>query len=112
MPEPADAGAAPEAAHELFVYYRVAPADAQHAAAAVHTMQAGLRASWPGLQARLLRRPEPTPQGELTFMEVYARPGWPAGVDAPLRAEIEAAATALAPWLAGARHTEVFQPCA
>ena len=111
MPESAGARAAPDTALELFVYYRVAPARAGETSAAVHTMQAMLTSAHPGLQARLLRRPEVS-QDRLTFMEVYAQPLAAGGVDTRLRAEIEAAATVLAPWIDGARHTEVFEPCA
>ena len=107
MPEAAAAALA--RAQELFVYYRVAPDDAVALGAAVQVMQATLRSAHPGLQARLLRRPE-VAQGRLTFMEVYARP--PAGIDPGLRSEIEAAARALASWVDGERHTEVFVPCA
>lgn len=107
MPE--GAAAAVASAHELFVYYRVAPGDAAALGTAVQAMHAALTSAHPGLQARLLRRPEMA-QGRLTFMEVYARP--PAGIDTSLRGEIEAAARALAPWLDGERHTEVFVPCA
>lgn len=107
MPE--GAGAAATTAHELFVYYRVAPDDAAALGAAAQAMQAALRSAHPGLDARLLRRPE-VAQGRLTFMEVYALP--PAGIDAGLRGQIEAAAEALAPWVHGERHTEVFVPCA
>lgn len=107
MPEGASAAMA--SAQELFVYYRVVPDDAAALGAAVRAMHAALASAHPGLQARLLRRPE-VAQGRLTLMEVYARP--PAGIDAGLRAEIDTAARALAPWLDGERHTEVFVPCA
>lgn len=101
MPEPADG-------RELYIYYRVTEGDALPASQAVRQMQAALQATNSGLQARLLRRPE-APQGLATFMEVYAAPG---GLSARVQADIEQAATALAPWLRGERHTEVFLPCA
>ncbi|HEU4460613.1 MAG TPA: DUF4936 family protein [Methylibium sp.] len=95
--------------HELFVYYRVRSSHAQALAAAVADMHRTLRAAHPGLDARLLRRAD-EPGGETTWMETYALP---AGADpAALRTAIEAAARALAPWLAGERHVEHFVPCA
>lgn len=104
MPEAAAAGAP-----ELFIYYRV-PVDAEaEVRLAVARMQQALVVAHPGLQGRLLRRPEQR-DGELTFMEVYARSG--AGIDAALQAAIDQAAVSLAPWLRGGRHTEVFLPCA
>jgi len=95
---------------ELFIYYRL---DAAHAAAAVVTVQAfqqRLRQRHPGLVARLLQRcddPSDTP----TWMETYSFDG-PAGMTADLQAQVEAEAAALAPFLAGPRHTEAFAPCA
>jgi hypothetical protein len=94
---------------ELYVYYRV-PEDAADAAAReVATLHTELRASWPGLDARLLRRPDAS-GGQQTWMEVYTRS--PAGVDAALQAEIEAHAARRLTHVAGARHVEVFLACA
>jgi hypothetical protein len=46
----------------------------------------------------------------VTLMETYRRA---AGFDAPARWRIEdLAGAALAPWLIGPRHLEVFEPCA
>jgi hypothetical protein len=91
----------------LFVYYRVAEADAAAAADAVKQCQAGLRLALPGLHCQLWRRPE-APTGEVTLMETYAAPD---GIDEALAQRIEAqAAQALSPWLRGTRHTEVFVP--
>jgi hypothetical protein len=93
------------AEREIYVYYRVAAADAGALAVQVRALQAALRASHRGLQARLLRRP--VVPGELqTWMEVYAIPG---GVSEELQGKIEAAAAPLLPSLAGARHCEVFE---
>ena len=101
MHDPADG-------RELYTYYRVAEVDESPCRGAALQMQASLRADEPGLQARLLRRPA-TPQGLVTFMEVYAVPN---GVSDRLQADIERAAAALTPWLQGERHTELFVPCA
>jgi len=94
---------------ELFIYYRVRGEAAPAALDAVQAMQARLRAAHPGLVARLLRRAHDN-DGEPTWMETYACE--PAGVSRAIEAEIALAATALASFLAGERHTEVFVPCA
>ena len=98
---------------ELFVYYRVAAAQAAQAVAAVLAMQAQLECAHPQLRMRLLRRPE-TVGGQQTWMETYATDAaaTPEGIDARLQAAIESAAAALQPWIASPRHTEVFIPCA
>ncbi len=93
---------------ELFIYYRIRAADASVAREAVRQYQDRLRERHPGLTARLMRRTEnesPAP----TWMEIYSLPD-PAAGEA-LQAQIEAAAAVLAPWLAGPRHCEVFEPC-
>ena len=94
---------------ELFVYYRVRLADAAALSRAAQTMQAQLRARHPELIVRLMRRPD-AEDGHQTWMESYAADPAraPQGIGAELQAAIDAAATALQPWLAGPRHTEVF----
>lgn len=95
---------------ELFVYYRVPVTACAVVAAAVGTMQQALRAQHSGLEARLLRRPA-LHDGHATFMETYAWPG--RGIGSGLQAQIDvAAAQALDGMGTGARHTEVFLPCA
>ena len=98
---------------ELFIYYRLDVVDTPAAQAAVAVFQAGLLARYPWLRARLLRRPNAT-DGQETWMETYAAD--PAlnrtGITPDIAAQIELAAAVLAPWLRGARHTEVFQACA
>ena len=96
---------------ELFVYYRVAAASAQGARAAVEALQAALREAHPGLEARLLRRRGDGPDASVeTWMETYARPAAPDGVDAALQRAIEeGAATVLAAWVDCARHVEAFE---
>ena len=96
---------------EVFVYYRVAAASARGARAAVEALQAALRDAHPGLEARLLRRRDDgRADGAETWMETYARPASPGGVDAALQRAIEdAAAPALATWVDGARHGEAFE---
>ncbi len=93
------------AARWLYVYYRIAAADLPAAVAAAQQLQAALQAAHPGLQASLLRRPGL--QGDqATLMETYSHPG---GLHHGLQASITLAAQqALAPWLQGDRHNELF----
>ena len=98
---------------ELFIYYRIRADGAHDALVVAQSMQARLRQRHPGLTARLLRRPDeqdPHP----TWMETYAfhQDGENVGVTPLMEADIVAEAAALAPFLAGTRHTEVFVPCA
>ena len=95
---------------ELFIYYRLDAAGAAAAVATVQAYQQRLRQRHPGLVARLLQRcddPSDTP----TWMETYSFDG-PPGMTADLQAQVEAESAALAPFLAGPRHTEAFSPCA
>lgn len=99
------------AARELFIYYRARTADAIALQSEVLALQQRLRALQPGLEARLLRRPEPADDWQ-TWMETYALPGHPDGVSEALEHTIERlAAETLARW-SSARHVEVFVPCA
>jgi hypothetical protein len=93
------------ARREIYVYYRVAAADAAVVAVQVRALQAGLCAAHRGLQARLLRRPMVQADVQ-TWMEVYAIDG---GVDEALQRAIESAAASLLPSLQGPRHCEVFE---
>ncbi len=95
---------------ELFIYYRVTPGHAALAEAAVRRMQAALRASHPGLQARLLRRAE-TQDGRQTWMEIYACSD-AHGITPALQAAIADAAQPLCDWFDGPRHIEAFIACA
>ena len=112
---------------ELFVYYRVRPAHADAARRAALAFQGALSLRHPALKARLLRRDENVIRGiggdsdsdsgsgtEQTWMETYAVDArtHAGGVSEALQAEIEAGACALAPFIHGARHTEVFIACA
>ena len=91
----------------LFIYYRIASADAAIARGAVEAMQYTLRERHAGLQAALWRRPQEK-DGMQTWMETYTHPD---GVDESIEADIAAAALALQPWLQGPRHVEAFVPC-
>jgi Domain of unknown function (DUF4936) len=98
---------------ELYIYYRVDPANAAAAQAAVTGLQSQLRKRHPALTARLLHRPETT-DGRQTWMETYSTDALldAAGVGAALQAAIEAGAAAYAHLIDGTRHTEVFFACA
>lgn len=97
---------------ELFIYYRATIENASVLHAAALALQADLRARHPGLQTRLLRRPDAV-NGLHTWMETYAAPQSTTGISDSLQGEIETAAHAkLASLIAGARHTESFVACA
>ena len=102
---------------ELFVYYRVPAASAAAAHAAATAAQAALRAAHPGLVARLLRRDGGIDgsHSSATWMETYARPAAPHGVDEALQSAIESACAPLLALIDGPRHAEAFDadmPCA
>ena len=93
----------------LFIYYRVATAQAQPARQDVQAMQAALCGRHAGLTAELMRRPGEK-DGLQTWMELYSHP---AGVGTELEAEIAKAAEPIQrDWIHGPRHAEVFVPCA
>ncbi len=102
---------------ELFIYYRAKVDDAPALQAAVAELHANLRSRFPGLQARLLRRPEAA-DGLHTWMETYALPSSadhaaPRGISDALHAQIEQEARAtLSAWIVGPRHVELFDACA
>jgi hypothetical protein len=96
---------------ELFIYYRIQAAKVGLALETVNEFQARLRVRHPGLSARLLRRPDEQDDMQ-TWMEIYSFALAKAGVTPEIESEISAEATALAPFITGARHTEVFVPCA
>ena len=94
----------------LFIYYRVTAAHVDQAVAAAREMQQLLHMGNGELRAELLRRPGAV-DSHVTLMETYAMER--AGIDEALQARIESeAANALAGLIMGARHVEVFEPCA
>jgi hypothetical protein len=99
---------------ELFVYYRADVQQAQAVATAVAAMQSALRQDIPGLQARVLRRPEPNADSQHTWMETYAldESHHPAGIDDACARLIEARAAVWSELRSGPRHQEVFLACA
>ena len=96
-------------AAQVFVYYRVHAAHVAAAIAAVRALQAHLQALIPGLSCTLSRRVEVDAERP-TLMEVY---GHADGVGPDWQRDIERlAGDALAAWIVGERHVEVFLPCA
>lgn len=63
---------------ELYCYYRVPAAAAAAALAELRAAQAGLRDALPGLETRLLKRPDTNNNtssgGEQTWMEIHRHP--------------------------------------
>lgn len=98
-------------ATQLYVYYRVRPADVPAVTAMVAALHAGWRERWPDLACALARRADEADVGKpWTLMETYSRPG---GVTADCRRDIERAAREhLGAWIVGERHIEAFVPCA
>ncbi|MFM2059889.1 MAG: hypothetical protein RLY71_4274 [Pseudomonadota bacterium] len=106
-----DSTAPAPAGLELYCYYRVPAAAATAALAEWHAAQTSLRAALPGLETRLLKRPDTgqAHHGEQTWMEIHRHP---AGLST---AQIEWLQTRLADLpsqRSGARHLEWFEPLA
>ncbi len=97
--------------NELYVYYRVRPDDAEQVRAQVNQLQAELRRRWPGLTARcLLRAPDAGSASDAqTWMEIYTRPTGLSEQDQTIIIERGASVVCS---IDGARHIEVFAPCA
>lgn len=94
---------------QLFVYYRVRAADAAAAILAVQAFQWRLPSMMLGLSCCLSRRADDGTE-LATLMEIYTHAE---GISPARRQEIERVARpALAPWVVGERHVEVFVPCA
>jgi hypothetical protein len=95
---------------QLFVYWRVAPADLPSALEALREWQAGLVDNHPALRCGLYRRSDGA-EAQATVMESYAleSAGPHDGIDDTLHAYIvESGRNVLQRWLSGARHVEVF----
>jgi Domain of unknown function (DUF4936) len=93
----------------LFVYYRVRVDDGAAVLDALRALQASLPAAIAGLRCERWQRETPN-DGLLTLMETYSADG---DIDAAQQSLIEShAAAALASWIVGERHTEVFLRCA
>ena len=90
---------------ELYVYYKLEPAQAEVALAAFRHLQAALHLRLPGLQSRLLKRPVAAGVQQ-TWMEVHS---WPQGTTPSdgWQTLIEKLA---GPLSVGLRHVEIFDP--
>lgn len=96
---------------ELYVYYRVAPAEAARARSEVLALQAELRSTLPDLSVRWLQRPpssNATDSSPATWMEVYTRPSGLSDDDITF---VLQRGTAVVRSIEGLRHPEVFSPC-
>lgn len=92
---------------DLYVYYRVATAEAEILQAAVAEMQCFLRDTVAGgLHCGLKRRPQPV-DGWHTWMEIYL--GVPDGFETLLATAL--AASRLPALTEGRRHVEYFLEC-
>jgi Domain of unknown function (DUF4936) len=89
----------------LFVYYKV-PMD-QHAALrpVAQAFQQRVQQQWPLLRCELLQRPQATPEGIETWMEVYQHPQ---GVSDDMMAGIDRLAQEMG--LPAKRAAEIFTP--
>lgn len=98
-------------APQLFVYYRVRAQHQGNAAAATSALHRAWCSEDPGLGCELMQRVDADGSGDLvTLMEVYRHAQ---GITPARRQRIEREAqAALAAWLVGERHVEVFAPCA
>lgn len=97
-------------APQLFVYYRVRSDHVPAAVAALRALQRDWQREEPALGCELMRRVDNGGAEQVTLMEIYRHAG---GVTPAWQQRIEReACAALAPWLVGKRHVEVFAPCA
>lgn len=97
-------------APQLFVYYRVRREHVPAAVAALRALHMGWRRDAPTLGCELMQRIDDDGHVSVTLMEVYRQAD---GVARAWQQRIEREArAALAPWLVGERHVEVFAPCA
>ncbi len=92
-----------QASRHLYVYYRVSPAQSAALRVQIESMQAQLSRDT-GLSCSLRRRPEPGPEGEQTWMEVYEN------LTPELEAQLQEAVTrsGIESLICGPRHGEHF----
>lgn len=94
---------------ELYIYWRVPPAQLSQTLQVCKTFQAKLQQQHAGLTTRLLVRGDEAAGGHATLMEIYSRPG---GIDDDLQDQIEALAaeqfSVFTP--VPKRHIEAFVP--
>ena len=88
----------------LFVYYKLPVQEHAVWRPKVEAFQLALQKAWPGLTASLMQRPEATPEGIETWMEIYSH-----ATQAFITALEKAAEQAeLQRYIDGARHVETF----
>jgi hypothetical protein len=97
---------------ELYCYYRVPAAAAAAALAEWRAAQAGLCDALPGLETRLLQRPDTNSTGnasigEQTWMEIHRHP---AGLSAAQLEWLQTRLADLPSQRIGPRHLEWFEP--
>ncbi len=59
----------------LFVYYKLPQHEHDHWRPRVEAFQNELKQKWSGLSSELMQRPEATPEGIETWMEIYRHTG-------------------------------------
>ena len=89
----------------LYVYYKVPVVQHGHWQTQVRDFQQRLRHDWPGLEVELMQRPQASPEGQETWMEVYRHPG---GVSEAIMAAIARLASEMG--LPPKRASEIFIP--
>jgi Domain of unknown function (DUF4936) len=89
----------------LFVYYKLPLQEHALWRPKVEAFQLALKQAWPGLTASLMQRPEATPEGIETWMEIYTHVQ---GVSQSMMDSI--AETAVAHGLPSKRMAEFFIP--
>lgn len=89
----------------LFVYYKLPVSEHVQWLGRVRDFQQAVVQAWPGMTVELMQRPEASPEGLETWMEVYRHPQ---GVSPEMMASV--AASAQAHGLPPKRAAELFVP--
>lgn len=89
----------------LFVYYKLPVTEHAQWLGRVRDFQQAVVQAWPGMTVELMQRPEASPEGLETWMEVYRHPQ---GVSPEMMASV--AASAQAHGLPRKRAAELFVP--
>jgi Domain of unknown function (DUF4936) len=89
----------------LFVYYKLPLSEHAQWVGRVRDFQQAVVQAWPGMTVELMQRPEASPEGLETWMEVYRHPQ---GVSPEMMASVAALAQAYG--LPPKRAAELFVP--
>ncbi len=89
----------------LFVYYKLPVTEHAQWLGRVRDFQQAVVQAWPGMTVELMQRPEASPEGMETWMEVYRHPQ---GVSPEMMASVASLAQAHA--LPNKRAAELFVP--